>query len=221
MSKTKEFLDNHTKTMQTLEAADKLIAGEGKRKVKEEQEDGLEEELFWQVLLKKWEKEDAEEDHDPGRDLAKCMIHVHCDLMMFYLQTRQHHWHVQGPTFRDIHLMFDEATDTILGCIDPLAERTVALGAIVPTNPETFMAISDIPLLDENCRDAKPMLIQSLKALAEILDDLAELNDLATEQRQTGIVNMVGGFAEDLEVLVYKYQQFLAVFGDGQGHGDH
>lgn len=212
MSKVNEFLENHKKTMQTLEAADKLIAGE-KRQVKEE---SIEDDLFWKVLLKKWESEDNEDSG--GRNLAKAMIHTYSDLQMLYLQTRQHHWHVQGIIFRDIHLMFDEATDTILGCIDPIAERTVAMGAIIPTNPKTFMAISDIPLLDETSRDAKAMLMQSLAALAEILDDLAELNDIATEQRQTGIVNMVGGFAEDLEVLVYKYQQFLAVFGEEGGN---
>src|SRR3546814_19821883 len=45
------------------------------------------------------------------------------DSFALYLKTKNYHWHVQGPRFRDLHPLFDEQAAQILATIDPIAER--------------------------------------------------------------------------------------------------
>src|SRR3546814_18118641 len=51
------------------------------------------------------------------------------DSFALYLKTKNYHWHVQGPRFRDLHLLFDEQAAQILATIDPIAERVRKNGA--------------------------------------------------------------------------------------------
>ncbi|MBZ9985306.1 MULTISPECIES: DNA starvation/stationary phase protection protein [unclassified Mesorhizobium] len=51
------------------------------------------------------------------------------DALSLYLKTKNFHWHVSGPHFRDYHLMLDEQASDILDLIDPLAERVRAAGS--------------------------------------------------------------------------------------------
>ena len=60
------------------------------------------------------------------------------DAFALYLKTKNFHWHVSGPHFRDYHLMLDEQADQIFASIDPLAERVRKLGE------RTILGISHI-----------------------------------------------------------------------------
>src|SRR3546814_11447539 len=60
------------------------------------------------------------------------------DSFALYLKTKNYHWHVQGPRFRDLHLLFDEQAAQILATIDPIAERVRKNGA------PTLRSIGDI-----------------------------------------------------------------------------
>lgn len=55
---------------------------------------------------------------------------VLADALSLYLKTKNFHWHVSGPHFRDYHLMLDEQASEILEVVDPLAERVRAMGSV-------------------------------------------------------------------------------------------
>lgn len=59
-----------------------------------------------------------------ARELNKLVA----DAFALYLKTKNFHWHVSGPHFRDYHVMLDEQADQIFAAIDPLAERVRKLG---------------------------------------------------------------------------------------------
>jgi starvation-inducible DNA-binding protein len=50
------------------------------------------------------------------------------DALALYLKTKNYHWHLSGPRFRDYHLLFDEQADAILGTVDIMAERVRKVG---------------------------------------------------------------------------------------------
>jgi starvation-inducible DNA-binding protein len=50
------------------------------------------------------------------------------DAFALYVKTKNNHWHLAGPHFRDYHLLFDDHADAILESVDPLAERVRKLG---------------------------------------------------------------------------------------------
>ena len=63
-----------------------------------------------------------------SKDIAAAMNGVLADVFALYLKTKNFHWHVSGPHFRDYHLMFDEQADQIYAMADPLAERIRKVG---------------------------------------------------------------------------------------------
>ena len=66
--------------------------------------------------------------HEATRDIAGAMNAMLADVFSLYLKTKNFHWHMSGPNFRDHHLMLDEQADQIFAMTDPIAERVRKLG---------------------------------------------------------------------------------------------
>src|SRR5436309_13870179 len=62
------------------------------------------------------------------RDLSGALNVLLADLFALYLKTKNFHWHVSGPHFRDYHLLLDEQADQIFAIADTVAERVRKLG---------------------------------------------------------------------------------------------
>src|SRR5690554_5727876 len=65
---------------------------------------------------------------DATRDISGALNAVLADVFALYLKTKNFHWHVSGPHFRDYHLMFDEQGDQLFAMTDPIAERIRKVG---------------------------------------------------------------------------------------------
>ena len=62
------------------------------------------------------------------RDVSGAMNAILADVFALYLKTKNFHWHLSGPHFRDYHLLFDEQGDQIFAMTDPIAERVRKIG---------------------------------------------------------------------------------------------
>src|SRR5271167_508384 len=62
------------------------------------------------------------------RDISAGMNAILADVFALYLKTKNFHWHMSGPHFRDYHLLLDEQADQIYAMADPIAERIRKLG---------------------------------------------------------------------------------------------
>jgi len=62
------------------------------------------------------------------RTISEAVNPLIADAFALYVKTKNFHWHLAGPRFRDYHLLFDEQAGAILESIDPLAERVRKLG---------------------------------------------------------------------------------------------
>jgi starvation-inducible DNA-binding protein len=65
---------------------------------------------------------------DASRDIAAALNLLLADFFALYMKTKNFHWHVSGPHFRDYHLLLDEQADQIYATTDPIAERVRKLG---------------------------------------------------------------------------------------------
>jgi starvation-inducible DNA-binding protein len=86
------------------------------------------------------------------------------DAFALYLKTKNFHWHLSGPHFRDYHLMLDEQADQIFASTDPLAERVRKLGQ--PTL-RSIGHIGKLSRIDDNDAD----FVSPLDMLSELMDD--------------------------------------------------
>src|SRR5665213_3330814 len=62
------------------------------------------------------------------KDIAGAMNAILADVYAIYLKTKNFHWHMSGPHFRDYHLMLDEQGDQLFAMTDPIAERVRKVG---------------------------------------------------------------------------------------------
>src|SRR6476661_5557848 len=68
------------------------------------------------------------------RDITGRMNAILADVFALYLKTKNFHWHLSGPHFRDYHLLFDEQAEQIFEMTDPIAERVRKIGGSTITS---------------------------------------------------------------------------------------
>jgi starvation-inducible DNA-binding protein len=105
---------------------------------------------------------------DASRDISGALNVLLADLFALYLKTKNFHWHVSGPHFRDYHLLLDEQADQIYATTDPVAERVRKVGGT------TLRSISNIARL-QRVLDNDAEYVSPLDMLAELRDDTMQL----------------------------------------------
>jgi starvation-inducible DNA-binding protein len=105
---------------------------------------------------------------DAARDIAAALNMLLADLFALYIKTKNFHWHVSGPHFRDYHLLLDEQADQIYATTDPVAERVRKLGA---TTLRSIGHIAGLKRVLDNDAD----FVTPLDMLAELRDDNKDL----------------------------------------------
>ncbi len=78
------------------------------------------------------------------KEIATGLSHVLADSYALYLKTHNFHWNVEGPMFRDLHLMFEEQYTELAGAVDLIAERIRALGQYAPGSFSQFARLSSV-----------------------------------------------------------------------------
>jgi starvation-inducible DNA-binding protein len=112
---------------------------------------------------------------DATRDIAGALNALLADVFALYVKTKNFHWHVSGPHFRDFHLLLDEQADQIYGISDPIAERVRKIGAT------TLRSIGHIAKL-QRVLDNNADYVTPFDMLAELREDNVQL---ASSMRQT------------------------------------
>lgn len=97
-------------------------------------------------------------------DIAAALTGVLADMFALYLKTKNFHWHLSGPHFRDYHLMLDEQADQIFSTTDAIAERARKVGG---TTLRSIGQIHRIQRLLDNDAD----YVTAPDMLAELADD--------------------------------------------------
>ena len=102
------------------------------------------------------------------QDLSEALTTLLADMFALYVKTKNFHWHMSGPHFRDYHLMLDEQGAQILATTDPIAERVRKLGG---TTIRSIGHISRLQRFSDNDAD----FVTPLDMLAELREDSVQL----------------------------------------------
>jgi len=108
------------------------------------------------------------------RDISAALAGLLADVFALYVKTKNFHWHMSGPHFRDYHLLLDEQGEQIFAMTDPIAERARKIGG---TTLRSIGHIARLQRIPDN--DAEYVAPQDM--LAELRDDNLRLT---TEMRQ-------------------------------------
>ena len=108
------------------------------------------------------------------KGISDALTALCADMFALYVKTKNFHWHVSGPYFRDYHLLLDEQADQIFATTDPIAERVRKLGGT------TIRSIGHIARL-KRPTDNDAEFVAPLDMLAELREDN---NQLAARMRE-------------------------------------
>lgn len=133
------------------------------------------------------------------KDIAGAMNGILADVFALYLKTKNFHWHMSGPHFRDYHLMLDEQADQLYAMTDPIAERIRKVGG------STLRSIGHIArtqrVLDNDAEYVEPS-----DMLAELRDDnktlaasLREAHDVCDEHRDIATASLTEVWIDETE----------------------
>ncbi len=149
--------------------------------------------------------------------IAVAMNAILADVFALYLKTKNFHWHMSGPHFRDYHLMLDEQADQLYAMTDPIAERIRKLGG---TTLRSIGHISRTQRILDNDAD----YVQPLDMLAELRDDnktlvssLREAHDVCDERRDIATASLVEVWIDETERRTWFLFE-ASRQGDSTGH---
>src|ERR1700723_2371846 len=102
------------------------------------------------------------------REITGSLNALLADFYALYFKTKNFHWHMSGPHFRDYHLMLDDQSDQIFAMTDAVAERARKIGGT------TVRSIGQISRL-QRIADNEAEYVEPLDMIAELRDDNAKL----------------------------------------------
>lgn len=132
-------------------------------------------------------------------DLAAAMNGILADGFALYLKTKNFHWHMSGPHFRDYHLLLDEQAAELLAMTDPIAERVRKVGG------STLKSIGHVARV-QRVLDNDAEYVSPGDMLAELRDDnqqlttrLREAKDVCDEHRDVATSALVDVWIDEAE----------------------
>lgn len=137
------------------------------------------------------------------KDVSAALTTLLADVFALYLKTKNFHWHVSGPHFRDYHLLLDEQAAQIYGATDPIAERARKIGGT------TIRSIGQIAkhqrLLDNDADYVTPH-----EMLAELRDDnqqlvkyMRETHELCDEHGDVATASLLENWIDEAEGRIW------------------
>ena len=132
-------------------------------------------------------------------EIADALNGILADSFTLYLKTKNFHWHMSGPHFRDYHLMLDEQSDQIFATTDPLAERVRKLGG---KTLRSIGHVHQIAQLDDNDEE----FVAPLEMLRELMNDnkavaasMRKAHDTCDEHKDYASASLLENFIDEAE----------------------
>ena len=133
------------------------------------------------------------------KNLSSVLNALLADIFALYLKTKNFHWHMSGPHFRDYHLLLDEQADQLYAMSDPIAERIRKVGG------NTLRSIGHIARL-QRIKDNDADYVDPLDMLAELREDnqslagrLREVHDVVDEARDIATASLIENWIDETE----------------------
>lgn len=140
---------------------------------------------------------------DATRDISAALTGLLADVFAIYLKTKNFHWHVSGPHFRDYHLLLDEQAAELFAMTDPIAERARKIGG---TTLRSIGQIAKESRVSNNDAD----YVDPLDMLAELRDDnndlvgrMREVHDLCDEHGDIATASLLENWVDETERRVW------------------
>jgi starvation-inducible DNA-binding protein len=140
---------------------------------------------------------------DAVKNISGALNTLLADVFALYIKTKNFHWHMSGPHFRDYHLLLDEHGDQIFAMTDAIAERVRKLGG------STIRSIGHVARLQQ-LSDNDAEYVDPFDMLAEVREDnrallasMREAHDLCDEENDVATASLLEVWIDETERRIW------------------
>jgi len=132
-------------------------------------------------------------------EIAEALNGLVADSYALYTKTKNFHWHVSGPHFRDYHLLFDEQATEIFATIDELAERVRKLGARTVHSIGEIARLQSIKDNDRDFVSPGDMLVELMNDNKQVIRRMRTAHEIADKHEDVATASILENFIDAAE----------------------
>jgi starvation-inducible DNA-binding protein len=154
---------------------------------------------------------------DATKDISAALNGILADTFALYIKTKNFHWHMSGPHFRDYHLMLDDHGAQLFASTDVIAERVRRVGG------NTLRSIGDIArhtrIADNDAPYVTPddMLAELREDNQRVIAGMREAHDVCDEHNDVATASLLETYIDEAEKRVWFLYE-IGRRGDPTGH---
>jgi starvation-inducible DNA-binding protein len=156
---------------------------------------------FADTELRRLEPLDSPADFEPHAvaKISSALNAVLADMFALYLKTKNFHWHISGPHFRDYHLLLDEQSAQIFAATDAIAERVRKIGGTTLRSIGHIARLQRVADDDREYVAAKDMLMELLEDNKQLAASLRSAHTLCDEYGDVASASLIENWVDEAE----------------------
>jgi len=137
------------------------------------------------------------------RDISGALNALLADVFALYLKTKNFHWHVSGPHFRSLHLLFDEHGAQLFAMTDEIAERVRKIGGTTLRSIGNIARLQRIPDNDAEYVDPLDMVAELGQDNQTLIASMRQVHDLCDEENDVATASLLENWINETEKRVW------------------
>jgi starvation-inducible DNA-binding protein len=133
------------------------------------------------------------------RDISGALNALLADVFALYLKTKNFHWHMSGPHFRDYHLLLDEQGEQIFAMTDDIAERVRKIGGTTIRSIGQIAKLQRISDNDADYVDPGDMLAELREDNKTLTSKMREVHDVCDEHEDVATASLLENWIDESE----------------------
>jgi starvation-inducible DNA-binding protein len=140
---------------------------------------------------------------DAAKNISGALNALLADVFALYIKTKNFHWHMSGPHFRDYHLLLDEHGDQLFAMTDAIAERVRKIGGGTVRSIGHISRLQRLSDNDADYVDAFDMLAELREDNRAMLASMREAHDLCDEENDVGTASLLEVWIDETERRIW------------------
>ncbi len=136
-------------------------------------------------------------------DISGALTALLADVFALYIKTKNFHWHLSGPHFRDFHLMLDDHGDQLIGMTDAIAERVRKVGGTTLRSVGHIARVQRVLDNDADFVTAEDMLAELKSDNEQLIGIMRQVHELTSEHGDFATTSLLEGWVDEAEGRVW------------------
>ena len=136
---------------------------------------------------------------DAVQKITEALNQLLADVFALYVKTKNFHWHMSGPHFRDYHLLLDEHGEQIFAVTDPLAERVRKIGGVTLHSIGEISRLQSVKDNDADFVSPRDMLLELHEDNKQFAANLRKAHSLCDDNDDIGTASLIEDWIDETE----------------------